>query len=238
MGKQILKKIGLDTFAEKQIRNLKLLKRKISRVDERIIMDYCREHAVKKLHIGCGENALKDWLSSDLFPSSRGILHLDATKPFPLESDTFDYLFSEHMIEHISYSQGLRMLKECYRILKRGGKIRISTPNLSFLIDLCKENTSELQKRYIKWAIDTYTGNAPCQHAAFVINNFMRNWGHAFIYDEKLLCASLKQAGFSRIVKCELKESEDGILRNLENESRLPAGFLKLETVTLEGTKA
>jgi hypothetical protein len=104
-------------------------------------------------------------------------------------------------------------------------------------MDLYKDNISELQKRYIKWATDTFIGNVPYQHATFVINNFMRDWEHIFIYDEKLLCTSLKQAGFSMIVKCELKDSKDEILRNLENEIRMPTGFLKLETMTLEGTK-
>jgi hypothetical protein len=28
------------------------------------------------------------------------------------------------------------------------------------------------------------------------------------------------------------------VLRNLENEERLPPGFLRLETMTFEGTKA
>ena len=237
MVKQILKKIGLYTFVKKQICNLKLLKRKMERVDKHIIMDYCRKQTVKKLHIGCGDNILKDWLNSDLFPSSRDILLLDATKPLPFGSNIFDYVFSEHLIEHISYSQGLQMLKECYRILKRNGKIRISTPNLSFLLDLYKDNTSEFQKRYIKCATDTFIGNVPCSHATFVINNFMRAWGHTFIYDEKLLCTSLEQVGFTMIVKCDLKDSKDEILRNLENERRMPLDFLKLETMTLEGTK-
>jgi predicted SAM-dependent methyltransferase len=37
------------------------------------------------------------------------------------------------MIEHISFSQGLVMLSECYRVLKEKGKIRISTPDRRLL---------------------------------------------------------------------------------------------------------
>ena len=47
----------------------------------------------------------------------------------------------------------------------------------------------------------------------------------------------MKQVGFTNIVKCDLGESEDPELCNLENEKRLPAGLLRLETVTLEGIK-
>ena len=141
------------------------------------------------------------------------------------------------MIEHVSYAQGQHMLKECFRVLKDGGKIRISTPNLSFLILLYQNEKTELQKEYIGWATETFIGSAPYCEDTFVINNFVRDWGHTFIYDEKILRFSLEKAGFKEITKFELNESEDEILRNLENERRLPEGFLSLESFTLEGIK-
>ena len=61
---------------------------------------------------------------------------IDITKKFPFVSSTFDYVFSEHMIEHIKYQDGLKMLNESFRVLKPSGKIRISTPDLQFLLDL------------------------------------------------------------------------------------------------------
>ena len=165
------------------------------------------------------------------------VVHLDATESFPFRDETFDYIFSEHMIEHISYSQGSQMLSECYRILKNNGTIRISTPNLAFLIDLYKEPKSDLQERYVKWTTDTVLGFAPYDDSVFVINNFVRDWGHQFIYDEKILSACLVKAGFAKVTRCELSESYEEALRNLESEQRLPQGFLRLETMTLEGTK-
>jgi hypothetical protein len=44
-------------------------------------------------------------------------------------------------------------------------------------------------------------------------------------------------AGFRKITKCDLHESKDAGLRNLENERRMPPNFLRLETLTLEGGK-
>jgi hypothetical protein len=58
-----------------------------------------------------------------------------------------------------------------------------------------------------------------------------------FIYDEKTLRSSLEKAGFADIVRCDLNESKDESLRKLENENRMPEGFVKLESFTLEGTK-
>ena len=109
-------------------------------VPEALVRDYLRQHGPKKLHLGCGQNAIPGWLNTDYYPRRQDILHLDATKPFPLPAESFDYVFSEHMIEHITYHDGLTMLKESRRVLKPGGRIRISTPDLKFLIELKKKH--------------------------------------------------------------------------------------------------
>lgn len=212
-------------------------KRKFGLADRKIVKEYLYRNEIRKLHVGCGTNTLSGWLNSDYYPHSAGILHLDATRPFPLGNNEFDYIFSEHMIEHIPYSQGLFMLTESFRVLRNKGTIRISTPDLSFLIDLYKNEKSDLQREYIKWATNTYIKYAPYYDDTFVINNFVRDWGHLFIYDEKTLRSSMEKAGFTGITRFALNQSEDDSLRNLENEKRLPSGFLKLESMTLEGKK-
>jgi predicted SAM-dependent methyltransferase len=238
LAKRLFGKVHLDGFAMGLIHDYRHFKRNFRGVDGAIIERCFAEQKIRKLHIGCGDNLLGDWLNSDFFPQSDRVLHLDATKRFPFSEETFHYIFCEHMIEHVSYADGLAMLRECYRVLKNNGKIRISTPNLQFLIDLYSDNKSELQKEYIKWATDSSIKGAPYYDDTFVINNFVRDWGHLFIYDEKTLRSSFEQAGFSKIIRCELNESQDELLRNLENEKRQPENFLKLESVTLEGTKA
>src|SRR5215216_3456181 len=91
----------------------------------------------RKLHLGCGKHSLAGWLNTDMneCPAS-SIIKLDATKPFPFEPGSFAYVFSEHMIEHIPFKDGTSMLKECFRVLQPGGKIRIATPDFRFLVNL------------------------------------------------------------------------------------------------------
>jgi hypothetical protein len=69
------------------------------------------------------------------------------------------------------------MLSECHRVLKNNGKIRISTPDLQFLIDLYRDNKSELQRQYIKWATDERIKGAPCYDETFVINSLSETGG-------------------------------------------------------------
>jgi predicted SAM-dependent methyltransferase len=199
--------------------------------------EYLSNSEVKKLHLGCGRNLLEGWLNTDINPVNGSSYRLDSTHPFPLPDDAFHFVFSEHMIEHITFAQGQQMLSECFRVLRPGGVIRISTPDLSFLMDLYKEDRSDTHSAYIEWATKLIVPESPLASAAFVINNFVRAWGHRFIYNEQTLRFSLEQSGFSHIVRRQLSESEHYELRTLENESRLPPGFLQLETLTLEGIK-
>ena len=218
--KAVLKSHGLASPAKELYRTASKLYRTIIGSDRLLVKRYLGQRETRKLHIGCGGNVLKNWLNTDYFPETRDVIHLDATQRYPFSDNTFDYIFSEHMIEHVPYVSGQRMLRECWRVLKVGGRIRISTPDLSFLIALYGSDKSALQSEYIKWAAGMCGDRTPAEDA-FVINEFVRAWGHAFIYDEKTLRKSLERAGFREIGRLRLNESRDEALRNLENEERL-----------------
>lgn len=54
---------------------------------------------------------------------------------------------------------------------------------------------------------------------------------------EPVLCGNLEAAGFTGVAQWGLQQSDDPTLRDLENEGRLPDGFLQLESLILEGVK-
>jgi SAM-dependent methyltransferase len=201
---------------------------------------YFSQTTTPKLHIGCGKHILSGWLNTDSYlqDPSLPIYLFDASQKFPFGDATFAYVFSEHMIEHISYPAGLHMLRECLRVLKPRGVLRLSTPDLDFLLDLRRPDKSPLQREYIRWSAETNTPHVPDPtNETFVINNYVRDWGHTFIYDEKTLRQSMQLAGFSQLRKCNLQESSVDSLRNLENETRMPPGFLRLESMVFEALK-
>lgn len=204
--------------------------------DEKAIKGYLKTNGLKMLQIGSGQHIKNGWLNSDINPLN-GAIYLDATKRFPFDDCIFDYVYSEHMIEHISFPEGLKMLSECCRILKPEGIIRLATPDLLFLIELYRPRKSRLQNEYIKWATDMFIPDAISYEDTFVINNFVRDWGHKFIYDEKVLANALGKIGFANVLRRGINESEHEELRGLENEGRLPDGFLDLETMVLEAKK-
>ena len=136
------------------------------------------------------------------------------------------------------------MIEESFRVLKSGGKIRISTPDLKFLINLYTEDKTDLQKRYIDYSVNHASYNVSIGTDTFIINNFVRDWDHTFIYDEKTLKSLFESVGFSDVKSYLITESEDENLKNLEHttdEINIKQGqtkeFLQLETFTLEAKK-
>jgi predicted SAM-dependent methyltransferase len=176
-------------------------------------------HKIRKLQIGAGRTKLQGWLSSDLIFSDHAIF-LDARKRFPFATDSFDYVYSEHMIEHLSWNDGLKMLKECLRILKPGGTLRIATPDLAVLIGLYNPNGHPLNEAFTKWITDRHLKDLGVYKAPFVINNAFYNWGHKFLYDAELLDMALHQSGFTAIQQCQPGESDDEHLNGIESHGK------------------
>ena len=197
------------------------------------IRQYVRSHPVRKLQIGTSGNVMSGWLNTDITPTSGQVFFLDATRRFPIDDATFDYVFCEHMIEHISWHDGQIMLRECRRILKPGGKIRLSTPDLEVQIDLFKKPLAPQQETYIKQTTDTLIKGVSVYKPSFVINNAFHNWGPRFIYDGDLLDMSLRNAGFVEPQRCRTGDSEDPNLRGLE---RHVSPMQVFESVVFEAT--
>lgn len=235
--KLFLQEVHLFPFIKYLLFNAKRLRRRAFFIDQRITRTYFRQNRIRKLHIGCGSHLLTGWLNSDFDPPLDTTLHLDATKKFPFSSQQFDYIFTEHMIEHISYESAVDMLKECFRVLNNQGVIRIATPDFSVLHHFYHNAPTKLQTEYLAWHHHQYTKWAVSSEPLFFINNFMRDWGHQFIYDEKVLRTVMESVGFKEVNRVNLQESDHIALSGLENEGRMPDGYLKIETLVMEGTK-
>lgn len=223
----------------KELDSVKLLRRAArvaTRHNSRLISKYLAANSVRKLHLGCGYHRLTGWLNCDLDPMRDAIL-LDVTRPYPFADRTFDFIYCEHVIEHVAYSGGQAMLDESYRVLKPGGTLRIATPDVRFLFRLYRGDRSALEEDYIKWSGAQHLGNKAPHTALGVINNFVRDWGHTFIYDPDTVRQLMEAAGFIEVTPMNVGESDKPALRALENSTRMPAAYYALETFIFEAMK-
>jgi predicted SAM-dependent methyltransferase len=188
----------------------------------RVVADYIRNNAVRKLQIGAGDNSKPDWLNTDIEPQS-GQSYLDAGKPFPLPDRSFKYVYSEQVIEHLPYEQGLVMLKESYRVLAPGGAVRLATPNLTKFIALFQESKTPEMRDYLEAKLRWHKWPRTPDLECYILNRQLREWGHQFVYTPKMMRASLAAAGFSQIKEFPVGESDDPALRNLEDRANWEA---------------
>lgn len=164
-----------------------------------MISRYLKAHSVRKLQIGSHVCNLPGWLNTDLYPLSVTGVALDATKRFPLPDASFDYVFSEHQLEHIAYDEALTMLKECHRVLRPGGKIRLALPSLDRLVELVRPTRSDVQDSYIRYSSNFWWPSVQDPGPCFAFNSSFLHWGHKFLYDQATLRYTLERTGFTNV---------------------------------------
>ena len=170
------------------------------------------------------------------------------------------------MIEHISYKDGLFMLREAYRVLRPGGRIRLATPDVEKIVSLLSPEKSELVRRYLQLSAQENLGlysplksrlqirrpewdldhehmvrafpDSSRDSAGFVVNNFFHSYGHKFLYDAFTLRSALQDVGFAEVKRYPPGESEDEHLRGIEHHQRLIGDEMnRFETMVLEARR-
>jgi len=124
------------------------------------------------LNLGGGSNCLEGCLTADIDP--RADVYVDITKPLPFPDSSIDAIFCEEVIEHISLEAGRSLLKECWRTLKPGGVLRLTTPDLNY---------------FAKQAV---TSPSFCDE----INDIFYNHGHRYLYTQEALHLACRETGF------------------------------------------
>lgn len=81
-----------------------------------------------RLHIGCGWLYKEDWVNIDL-SMTRADFAWDLRTGIPFETGSVDAVFHEHLLEHLPLVDGYALTRECFRVLKPGGILRIGVPD-------------------------------------------------------------------------------------------------------------
>lgn len=100
------------------------------------------------LNVGCGRNFHPDWVNLDLESRHPMVIEHDVTGGLPFADQSFDAVYHSHVLEHLAPEKGRQLLKECFRVLKPNGVLRIVVPDLERIALL-----------YLDTLEDAWTGN-------------------------------------------------------------------------------
>ena len=155
------------------------------------------------LHVGCGRTPLPGWTNVDLqlLPGVDAVVDVTAGLCFrPVSA-----VFAEHFLEHLSLDEAIGFLAEAHRVLAPGGWLRLSTPNL-------------------EWVLATHfrPGTSPpgADRGTLDLNRAFYGWEHRFLWDRSFLERTLQACGFDDLAWPAYGESPRAWLRDLERHER------------------
>jgi len=163
--------------------------------------DIIADDLLHKVNFGCFRDMFYfGWINVDIldmkgYADQFGFYFVqhDVTKPFPIQDNIVDLVFSSHLLEHLSREEGYAFLQECHRILKTGGIIRLSVPD-----------SKKITKDYVDGKIRDHrfinTGVSDADDDALAYYNLLLA-SHKTVYDEESLKAILAKIGFKNIEK-------------------------------------
>ena len=82
------------------------------------------------LNLGCGSRYDDRWYNLDFVGIEGHVIGYNLLTGIPFPDESFDVVYHSHVLEHFSKKQGIELIKECYRVLKKGGVLRIAVPDI------------------------------------------------------------------------------------------------------------
>ncbi len=84
----------------------------------------------KLLNVGCGRCYHDEWTNIDLVASGPQVRQYDLRRGLPYDDASFDAVYHSHVLEHLTPEDAAAMLRECGRVLRPGGVLRVAVPDL------------------------------------------------------------------------------------------------------------
>jgi ubiquinone/menaquinone biosynthesis C-methylase UbiE len=172
---------------------------------------------VVRLHIGCDTNNFgKDWKHIDWnkYP------HVDSTDmtTLPFKDGTVDFIYAPHVMQYFGGDDLIDLMREYFRVMKNGSKLRVSVPDFKAINSLYKDRS---KKSDLNLLHDLIT----CPK---VVEDSFTASGYKFIYsrsmyDPKYLRYILRRCGFRQIKSWDWRKTRHGNIWSDSSQSYVPA---------------
>lgn len=167
-----------------------------------------------KINLGSGHWKFDDWINVDVDPASRPDVLADLSADLPFRTRSVDFMHTEDFIDQLELENAAAFLRECHRVLKPGGVIRVLTPDVQKLCSMYINEPETLKDLWLKHV------GVPLKFgtAAEIVNVGMRFAGHTFLYDVETFSCLARECGFEP-KRVSYQESDWEELRGLDLRS-------------------
>jgi predicted SAM-dependent methyltransferase len=86
------------------------------------------------LNVGCGNKFHEAWVNVDMLANGPHIIPCNLLKGIPFPNDHFEVVYHSEVLEHFPKEKAPAFLRECYRVLKPGGIMRMCVPDLENIV--------------------------------------------------------------------------------------------------------
>ena len=130
--------------------------------------------ALRMLNLGCGRRFHPSWENVDIAPQDPSVRQADVSSGIPYPDQHFDAVYHSHMIEHIRPADVPRFLRECRRVLKPGGILRLATPDLERLCAAYLEKLRALDDADHEWLVIEMLDQTVREHSGGTMLEYLR----------------------------------------------------------------
>ena len=152
-----------------------------------------------KLNLGCEACVLpiQQWDNIDHKSVRPQVIEHDCRKGLNYPPESVDEVYGGHFFDHLTYFEGLALLKECYRVLKPGGVVHFSVMDTDTIINSYLLHRMEEYENVQPPIFKTYS-NAT-KFATFLLGNLANEkeyTGHKMLFSPQSLQEIFAAAGF------------------------------------------
>ena len=112
------------------------------------------------LNLGCGNRYFPDWTNLDFIGNGKEVNSHNLLQGIPYPDDSFEVVYHSHVLEHFSKTDAERFVRECYRVLKPKGVLRMVVPDLEQIakqylnaLEAVTEKPTEYNKANHEWSV-------------------------------------------------------------------------------------
>ena len=151
-----------------------------------------------RLNLGSGISGYRPgWKNIDIFPGFNPDECYDVSEGIREEDSTADEILMGDFLEHIQYAKTNFVLKESYRVLKSGGVIRISVPDMEKVMPLwLRQKGMDLGLTMLIWG----------QQGTVIGSNFIHD-SHFNGFTEASLKKVLEDVGFRDVKRTSINRT-------------------------------